>query len=156
MALLRTGWTTGADFWTLSLPQILQGFAMSFFMIPLTVLSLSSVRPEETASAAGLQNFLRTIAVAVATSLALTIWGDAQRVAHNELTDTLRPDDTMAALSNAGMATEQARQVIGNLVDHESVMLAVNHTFLVTACVLFLSSALVWLSPKPAKQGGAG
>jgi len=56
MALARTMWTSGADFWTLAMPQILQGLAMPFFMVPLTQASLSSVEPHETASAAGLQN----------------------------------------------------------------------------------------------------
>jgi DHA2 family multidrug resistance protein len=151
MAVVRTGWANNADFWTLSMPQILQGFAMSFFMIPLTALSMSSVEPHETASAAGLQNFLRTMAIAVATSLALTVWGDATRVAHNDLADKLQPDEALAKLNAAGMGQEQARQVIGNLVDQESIMLAVNHTFMVTAVVLFIASAVVWLSPKPKK-----
>lgn len=160
MSLWRTGWASNADFWTLSLPQIVQGFAMTFFMIPLTAMSLNSVEPHETASAAGLQNFLRTISVAVATSLALTVWGDAQRVAHNELADVLQPDEAMAKLNAAGMGTEQARQVVGNVVDQEAFMLAVNHTFLVTAIVLFLSAAIIWLAPKPkgpiGMPGGGG
>ena len=149
MALMRTGWTTGADFWALSMPQLLQGFAMSFFMIPLTSLSMSSVLPEETASAAGLQNFMRTISVAVATSLALTVWGNSQRVSHSELAGALHPDDSVAALGRSGMGPEQARQMIGTLVDKEAIMLAVNHTFMITAVILFIAAALVWLSPRP-------
>lgn len=149
MALVRTGWTTGADFWALSMPQVLQGFAMSFFLIPLTTLSLNAVEPHETASAAGLQNFLRTVAVALSTSLALTVWGNAERASHTELAGVLQPDETMAKLDAAGMGAEPARQVVANIVNQEAIMLAVNHTFFITACVLFLSAALVWLSPRP-------
>ncbi|MET0363606.1 MAG: DHA2 family efflux MFS transporter permease subunit, partial [Sphingobium sp.] len=36
MSLWRSGWTSGSDFWTLAMPQIVQGFAMSFFIIPMT------------------------------------------------------------------------------------------------------------------------
>lgn len=149
MSLWRMGWTSGADFWTLSLPQILQGFAMPFFMIPLTTVSLAAVLPEETASAAGLQNFLRTMAIAVSTSIALTVWGNNQRVATNELVSKLQPADTQAQLANAGMSADQARGVIGNLVDSEAITLAVNHTFLIAAIVLFVAAALVWLAPRP-------
>lgn len=81
VTLWRSGWASTADFWTLSMPQIAQGFAMPFFMIPLTTLTLASVPPEETASAAGMQSFLRTLAVAISTSLVLTGWGNGQRVA---------------------------------------------------------------------------
>lgn len=149
MSLARAGWTSGADFWTLAIPQIMQGFAMPFFMIPLTTLSLSAVRPEETASAAGLQNFLRTMAIAVSTSLALTIWGNAQRAAQNDLVSNIHPGDTQAQLAEAGMPMEQARHVIGSLVEQEAITLAVNHTFTVTAIVLFIAAALVWIAPQP-------
>ncbi len=156
MTLLRTQWNTSADFWTLSLPQILQGFGMSFFMIPLTAVSLSSVTAEEVPAAAGLQNFLRTMAIAVATSLALTVWGDAQSTSRSELVSKIQPDQTMHQLSAMGMTFEQGRQMISNLVEQQAIMLAVNHTFWLTAAVLFFASALVWVSPKPTRMARQG
>lgn len=149
MTLVRTGWTTGADFWTLAMPQIAQGFAMPFFIVPLTVVSLNALRPDETASGAGLQNFVRTMATAVSTALALTVWGDAQRTSHSELAGVINPNETLTTLQNAGMGLEQARQVIGNLVDLEAITLAVDHTFFVTAVVLFVAAAVVWITPRP-------
>jgi DHA2 family multidrug resistance protein len=154
MTLLRTGWTTTADFWTLAMPQILQGFGMSFFIIPLTSVTLSAVRPDEVASAAGLQNFLRTMAIAVSTSLALTVWEDSQRVSRSELVSKIQPDDALRSLSSAGMSFEQARQAISNTVEEQAVMLAVDHTFWITACVLFFAAALVWVSPRPKRMAG--
>ncbi|MFA7603999.1 MAG: DHA2 family efflux MFS transporter permease subunit [Novosphingobium sp.] len=156
MTLVRALWTTEADFWTLALPHILQGFAMSFFIIPLTTVSLSVVRAEEVPSAAGLQNFLRTMAIAVSTSLVLTIWGDAQRVARSELAGRIQPDEAMRGLSGMGMTPEQGRQVISDIVEQQAVMVAVDYTFWVTACVLFLAAALVWLSPRPKGMPGMG
>ena len=148
MTLVRTGWTTGSDFWSMAVPQIAQGFAMPFFIVPLTALSLNGLRPDETASGAGLQNFLRTIAIAVSTALTLTVWGNAQRTSHNELAGVINPADTLTTLQGAGMGTEQARQVIGNLVDLEATTLAVDHTFFVTAIVLFIAAAVVWIAPR--------
>ena len=152
MTLVRTTWTTGSDFWTMAIPQMAQGFAMPFFIVPLTVVSLNGLRPDETASGAGLQNFLRTMAIAVSTALALTVWGDAQRRSHNELAGVINPDQTLATLRSAGMGMEQARQVIGNLVDLEATTLAVDHTFFVTAVVLFVAAAVVWIAPRTRGQ----
>lgn len=149
MALARSQWTSGSDFWTLSLPQLLQGFGMSFFMIPLTTVSLSAVPSSEIANAAGLQNFLRTMATAIATSIVLTVWDDSQRVAHNELVSKLQPDGSLNQLSSAGFSMEQSRLLIANLVDQEAIAVAVNHTFLLTACILFFAAAIIWLSPRP-------
>ncbi len=154
MTMLRTGWNTEIDFWGLAMPQILQGLAMPFFMIPLTSVSLAAVRPDEVASAAGLQNFLRTMAIAVSTSLALSAMGDSQRVSRSEIVGTLQPDATVTKLANAGMSMEQSRQTIANVVEQQATMLAVDHTFWITACVLLFAAALVWISPRP-KSGGA-
>jgi DHA2 family multidrug resistance protein len=154
--LLRTQWDTSADFWTLSMPQILQGFAMSFFMIPLTSVSLSAVKPEEVPSAAGLQNFLRTMAIAVSTSLALTAWGNDQRVARNEIVGRVQPEETMRSLQGTGLSPDQGREMVSNIVEQQAVMQAVDHIFWLTACVLFFAAALVWLSPRPQAAPGIG
>ena len=153
MALARSTWTSDADFWTLTYPQVVQGFGMSFFMLPLTVISLNSVTPEELASATGIQNFVRTIAMGVATALALTYWGNAQQEAHAEIAGKLQPDDVMRALANAGMTSEQALRTIANLADREAVTMAIDAVFLVTAAVFFLSAAVVWLAPRPRVPG---
>jgi DHA2 family multidrug resistance protein len=156
MTLLRTGWNTNADFWTLAMPQILQGFAMAFFMIPLTSVSLAAVRPEEVPAAAGLQNFLRTMAIAVSTSLALTMLGDSQRVSRSELVAKLQPGETLHTLAASGMTPDQSREMVSNMVEQQATMLAVDNTFWVTALVLFFAAALVWISPRPKRMVGPG
>jgi DHA2 family multidrug resistance protein len=149
MSLWRAQWTTDADFWTLSLPQVVQGFGLPFFMIPLTTLTLGSVKPQETASAAGMQNFLRTMAVAISTSLVLTGWSDGQRVSRNEQVSALNPDGTMADLVARGFSQDQARAYIANLVEGQANVVSMNHIFLIAAAVLFFAAAVVWLAPKP-------
>ena len=147
----RSEWTSTADFWTLSMPQIVQGFAMPFFMIPLTTLTLGSVRPEEMASAAGMQSFLRTLAVAISTSIVLTGWGNGQRVARNEMVSALDPN-VGSQLAGSGLSAEQTPQMIANLVDQQAAILSMNHVFFVAALVLLLAGALVWFAPKPTGQ----
>ncbi len=149
MALWRAHWTSGVDFWTVAMPQVVQGFAMPFFMIPLTTLTLSSVLPSETASAAGMQNFLRTMATAISTSIALTAWGDGQRVSHSEMAAVLQPDGVQAQLGANGFSLEQTRQIINNIVDQEATVIAMNHVFFIAAILLFVAAMLVWLAPKP-------
>ena len=149
MSILRAQWTTGADFWTLSIPQVLQGLAMPFMMIPLTQASLRSVGKDETASAAGLQNFLRTMAVAVATSLVLTAWSNAQRVSTSELAGSLHPGETQATLANLGMSAAQSPQIIANLVDQQAMMSALNQTSLISTAILLFSACVIWLAPRP-------
>lgn len=149
MSLWRAHWTSGVDFNTMIIPQFVQGFALPFFFIPLTTLTLGSVRPEETASAAGLQNFARTMATAIATSLVLTSWGDSQRVSRNDMASVLQPEQTQSLLSGIGMSAEQARQTISNIVEQEAIVMAVDHVFFLSAIILFAAAIIVWIAPKP-------
>lgn len=151
VTFMRAGWTSSADFWALSYPQMLQGFAMPFFFVPLTTLTLGSVNPDETASAAGMQNFLRTLAVAISTSVVLTGWGNGERVSRNEMVSMMRPG-AEASLSNAGLSPDQTRSMVADLVDQQAAVVSMNHIFFVAALVLLLAAVLVWLAPRPDRQ----
>ncbi len=149
MSIVRSHWTTDITFWDLSWPQFVQGFGTVFFFIPLTALCMSSVLPEEQASAAGLQNFVRTMSIAISTSVVLTVWDNAQRVAHSDIADRLQPDQTVASLGNIGMGADQSRAVIGSIADGQALLVAVDYTFVVAAVVLVFAAAFVWIAPKP-------
>ena len=149
-SLLRTHWTTESTFWTLALPQLLQGIGMPFFFVPLTTLALGAVEPRETASAAGLMSFLRTVAAAFGTSVATTYWDNQARAERSLLAGALNaPEAAMARLQAAGFSREQARAMIERMVDQQSVMLATNHIFLIAAGFFALAALIIWFVPKP-------
>jgi DHA2 family multidrug resistance protein len=147
-SLLRTEWTSTTDFWTIALTMCAQGVAVPFMMVPLTTASLSAVGREETAAAAGLQNFARSVALAFATSAVMTVWLDAQRVARSDLVGRLQPEQAQVALATAGMTQDQTREIISAMVEGEATMMALNYTFTISACVMFLAAAIIWLSPR--------
>ena len=155
MALVRANWTSHTDYWTLAAPQFIQGFGMSFFMLPLTAISLGSVPQSEMASATGIQNFVRTLSVAIATAVVLSIWGDTEQEARSELAGKLQPEETVRALTDSGFSSDQATHVISNIVNQEAVTMAVDHVFYLTAAIFFLSAAVIWLAPRPKGVPGA-
>ncbi len=149
MALVRSNWTSGTDFWMLAAPQLIQGFAMSFFMLPLTAIMLGNVPQDDMASATGIQNFVRTLFAALSAATALSIWGNTQQAAKIELAGNLQPDETMATLAEHGFTTEQATGVIASIVDRETVTIAVDHIFLITSAIFFLCAVVIWFAPRP-------
>jgi len=151
MSLVRSTWTNQADFWTIFTPQLIQGFGMSFFMLPLTTIALASVDPAETASAAGIQNFVRTLSIGVATALTMAIWDNTQRAARVEIAGNLNPEPTVTMLTDRGFSIEQARGIISQIVEREAVMIATDYVFLISAVVFLMSSLVVWLAPRPAR-----
>lgn len=150
--LLRMNWTSGADYETLALPQFLQGFGLTFFFVPVTVIALGAVEPAETASAAGVMNFLRTMSGAIGTSVSVSWWADSARLSRSEIVGNLHDDVAREILGAQGMGLEQIRQIVENYVTQESLAVATDQIFL-RCFVIFLFAALViWLSPRPPKD----
>lgn len=156
VTLMRAFWTTDADFMALALPQILQGFAVPFFFIPLSNMALASVLPQDMASAAGLMNFLRTMAGAIGASIAVTIWDDHTKVARSEMVSSLHVNEVQNTLVNTGMSSEAALGYISSLVDKEALTLSANHVFLVLAGVFIFAAMIIWLCPRPKAGVGGG
>ncbi|WP_180105719.1 MULTISPECIES: DHA2 family efflux MFS transporter permease subunit [unclassified Acinetobacter] len=156
VTLMRAFWTTDADFMALALPQILQGFAVPFFFIPLSNMALASVLPQDMASAAGLMNFLRTMAGAIGASIAVTIWDDHTKVARSEMVSNLHVTEVQNTLVNHGMSSEAALGYISSLVDKEALTLSANHVFLVLTGVFIFAALIIWLCPRPKAGVGGG
>ena len=110
VSLMRAGWTGDASYWTYAFPQMLQGVGMPFFFIGLTTLAMSSVDPADTASAAGLMSFVRTLSGAVGTAIATTMWESDSRIARADAASSLNDAaGAMTLLQRAGLTLEQAR-----------------------------------------------
>lgn len=150
-------WTSDADFWTLALPQLIQGAGMPFFFVPLTSLALGAVEESEVASAAGVMNFLRTMSGAVATAIATTVWYDGAQATRAELSGVLNgAQQTMQSLQMHGYSVEQSRQVVSNLVDGQATALATGSIFTTAAIVFAAAASIVWLAPRPKHAVAAG
>jgi DHA2 family multidrug resistance protein len=153
----RTSFNTDMTFWGLVPAQMLLGFGMPLFFIPLMSISMSSVLPEETASAAGLFGFLRTTAGAFATGVIVFAWRDATVQNHAQIAGTLNNTaGTLAKFHAAGQSTQQALMSVDNIVQTQSVMLGTNNIFAVVAVIVACVSAGIWLIPKPKKLARAG
>jgi DHA2 family multidrug resistance protein len=152
VTLMRSQSTTDMGFFDIGQWLLLQGFGMPFFFVPLTSLALAAVKVEETASAAGLLNFCRTLGGAIATSLVSTVWSDNASRNHAELSGLLNSaGDRMSDLAQAGMSTEQARSNLDQMVQGQSLMLATNQLFLALSVVFVLAALAVWAAPKAAR-----
>jgi DHA2 family multidrug resistance protein len=148
--LFRVTFASNIDWNHMILPQLAFGLGMPLFFVPLMGMTMASVKKEETASAAGLINFIRTTSAAIATAIVTTAWSDQATSNRVQLSGRLNDaGSVMAHLQAAGQTPEQARQSLDNLVQGQSVMVATNQMFLVIGAVLGLAALAVWLMPKP-------
>jgi MFS transporter, DHA2 family, multidrug resistance protein len=150
---LRTVATTGMSFWQISGPLLMMGLGLPFFFVPVTTLALASVNEEETASAAGLMNFIRTLSGAVATSLVTTSWENKTQHMHAELAGLVdRSGEVAHTLQSGGFTPDATRQALDNLAQGQSVMLATNEIMAFVAVAFFASALLIWLAPRPTRK----
>ena len=143
-------WTSGSDFWTLAIPQLVQGAGMPFFFVPLTTLALGAVEENEVASAAGLMNFLRTMSGAVATAIGVTMWENGAQRTRDTLSGAMNGTaSTMATLQAHGFGIEQSRQYVSQMLDSQANAISTVNLFELFAAVFVFAATLIWLAPKP-------
>jgi DHA2 family multidrug resistance protein len=140
--------TSDMSYWVICIPLFFMGVGMPMYYVPLTGLAMGSVKEEETASAAGLMNFVRTISGAIATSLVTTSWQNRSIIAHAKLTDIVDPTGQVAGMLPPGLSGQMVREMLNNLVTSQSLMLATNGLMLVIGAVFIIASVSIVLAPK--------
>jgi hypothetical protein len=115
----------------------MMGVGLPFFFVPVTALALGCVEERELASAAGLQNFLRTLSGAVAISIVTTAWEDKTSFVHAEFAGFVdRSGDLSISLGNMGMSVDAVRSTLDHLLQGQSVMVATNQLMAAVAIIL--------------------
>lgn len=150
MTAWRSTFNSEVTFLQMAWPTLLTGPFMVMFFVPVTGLAMASVAPGEEANAAGISNFMRTLAGAFATSLVQTGWADAMRKNQTELAGAMHQGQaTLDGMMASGASREGATAMLTGLVEQQSVMLATLNMFaVITVCFVF-AATLIWLAPKP-------
>ena len=157
----RSLFTTQADYLTIIQPMLWQGVGGSMFFIAMSAISMSELRPNQLALAAGLSNFARISAGAFGTSITSTLWDS--RTGHHRVRlveDASRAGWSLDSvfyepLRSAGMTLEQMRAYLERLIDQQALTLSANEVFLVSALLYLLLIAPVMLA-RPARGRRAG
>jgi MFS transporter, DHA2 family, multidrug resistance protein len=70
---MMTSLTLGMDYWALALPRFIQGFALGFIFVPLSTLTLATIRRDKLVNATAAYNVLRNIGGSVGIALVTTL-----------------------------------------------------------------------------------
>jgi DHA2 family multidrug resistance protein len=133
---------TQMDYWSIALGQMALGAGMMLFMICNLTMAMTAVLPQETASAAGILNFMRTMAIAMGTSLWTSVWANGATITRDSMVGALHG----AALPLAG---PQALRLVEQITDQEGLTRSMDQVFLYVLLVHLFGCAAVWLIPKP-------
>ena len=150
--------------YTLLIPILLTGFALSFVFVPLATMSTSTLTRDEMGNATGLFNMLRNIGGSIGIAMATTALIRRSALHQNELGANLSPNGFILQQKSAAIAGYLAHRIgpaqarpgsfgtIYGLMQQQSALMAYVDVFRWTALLAFFCAAAVWLFKKPIKN----
>jgi DHA2 family multidrug resistance protein len=144
----------------LAAPRLWQGLGVPMFFLTLNQIVMSEIKPHEYASAAGLANFLRTIAGSITTATTVWLWNDRTDFHHTVLTEHIRPgspgwQQTQQALGSLGVPDTGALAYAENVITRQAMTLGVNDVYMLFGCLLLCLIPILWFA-RPPFQASAG
>jgi len=70
---MMTSLTLGMDYWSLAFPRLLQGFASGFIYVPMSTLTLATIRRDKLVNATALYSVMRNLGGSLGIALATTL-----------------------------------------------------------------------------------
>jgi DHA2 family multidrug resistance protein len=147
--------------YTLLVPILLTGFALSFVFVPLATMTTSTISREEMGNATGLFNMLRNIGGSIGISMATTALIRRADLHQTDLSAFVTPNSPAlqqkAAMSAAYLShylgrAQAQRGSLGlyyRMMGQQAALLAYIDVFRWTALLAFFCAAAVWLFKKP-------
>jgi DHA2 family multidrug resistance protein len=161
LAFMRSHFTTESDYWTITIPQALQGIGIAFFFAPLIAISLGGIPNQRIARAAGLQNFMRMMMGSFGASIIIAAWDHRQALHHTRLAEHAALGDPQVAsfverTAGAGFNPGQSNGLLENLLGNQAYMLATNDIFWICGVLFMCLVPLIWATRPPFGQAGPG
>lgn len=166
---LMSNFNLQADFVTLLWPRVVLGIGMGFLFIPLTTLTLSTIRKEDMGNATAIYNLLRNLGGSFGVAFVTTVLSRRAQFHQSRLVEHLTPFDTNfqiashktgMALQYKGLSDAQATQggleTIYRQLLRQASMLSFNDAFYVISIILICVLPLVLLMRKGKSAAQAG
>jgi DHA2 family multidrug resistance protein len=134
-----TGWTPAVSPMTIIAVSVVQGIGLGFLFVPLSVITLSTLHPEQRAEGAGLYSLSRNIGSSVGISVVNTLLTQNTQVNHAEIARYVTPVnrafegppiarfwDPLSAAGRAALdaAVTQQAEIIAYIDDYKLLMIA--------------------------------
>jgi DHA2 family multidrug resistance protein len=150
--------------YTLLIPILLTGFALSFVFVPLSTMMMATIPSKEMGNATGLANMLRNIGGSIGISMATTALVRRAALHQTEIGSHLGGSSMVLQQKSAAIAGYVGHQLgpaqgrpgafglMYGLMQQQSALMAYVDVFRWTALLAFFCAAAAWLFKKPPKH----
>jgi DHA2 family multidrug resistance protein len=149
--------------YTLLIPIMLTGFALSFVFVPLSTMMMATISRNEMGNATGLANMLRNIGGSIGISMATTALIRRAALHQTEIGAHITPSTMVFQQKSAAIAAYLGHQVgpaqarpgsfglLYGLMMQQSALMAYVDVFRWTALLAFFCACAAWMFKKPQK-----
>jgi MFS transporter, DHA2 family, multidrug resistance protein len=152
--------TNQSSFWELLLPQAVRGVSLMLCFLPINMLALGTLPPEEVKNASGLYNLMRNLGGAIGLALINTVLIDRFALHQSRLAEHISAanpslqgflDQATQRFAASGLADPSlsAWRLLADMVGREAMVMTFNDALLVMASVFGLALVLMPLVRKP-------
>ena len=156
-----------AGYWDFFWPQLIMGLSLGLIFVPLTTISMASIRKENMGNATSLFNLVRNLGGSIGISAVSTMQTRFQQRNINQLGGHVNPFSIparqmmhslqgmfMSAGADSATATNQARAALFGMVQRQASMIAYNSIFLILAGLFLVMLPFILLMRRPEAGGG--
>jgi DHA2 family multidrug resistance protein len=99
---MMTVLTPGMDYWALALPRFIQGFAVGFIFVPLSTMTLATIRREKLVNATAVYGMMRNVGGSIGIAVVTTLLAQRSQIHQSTLVShiTMWDDETRARLAH--------------------------------------------------------
>lgn len=166
---VMAGFNLHIDFGTAAFARVLQGIAMPFFFVSLSVVTFAYVPREVMNTASSLYNLLRNLGGSFGVAFVTTLLARRTQYHHSVLAENMTPLSTSYQSAferiREGLAmqlgevtdlAERTRALIYQLLQREAAALAFNDAFLAQAFIFLALSFCIWCMRRPPRDKHEG
>jgi len=155
---LRSGFNLEIDFPHVAAMQLLMGLGVALFFMPVTVILLSDLNPNEIASGGGLATFARTLGGSFAASLTTFMWDRRAVLHHAQLAEqiTAYNPTAQAAIGQLGRGDSQlGASMINGTITQQAYQISFNELFQALGWIFLGLVFVIWLTKPPFTAKGS-
>ena len=154
---IRSNFNLDVDFTHVALTQLVQGFGIALFFMPLMTILLSDLRPDEIAAGSGLTTFMRSLAASFSVSITTYMWGRRAVIHHSQLAEPFTPYNPVIHEATRTLGQANLHGMLFKLdaeITRQAYQISFNEIFLALSYIL-IGVVVVLFFAKPPFTGKA-
>jgi DHA2 family multidrug resistance protein len=157
---MRAGYTADASFFDFVAPLLVQGVALSTFMVSIVSITVQGLPPEKIPSGSGIMNFARITGGGIAASIAVTFWDRREVLHQSRLAESSSAYDpalqhAMTVLRDLGLTDTQAAGMLVREMVSQAYLLSTTDLSWISGWASLALMVMLWIPRKPKSEGVA-